>query len=284
MIGSNERSLELGEKPNWLAAIPFMIVNLLGIYGLRYVFTSWSVAVVMISLYFVRMFFITGFQHRYFSHRSFVITPRWGEKFVRGVQFLMALLVTSSAQKGVLWWASHHRHHHKHSDTEEDVHSRFLRGFYWSHLGWILCRRFDKTDSRLIPDLVRFPELVFLDRRLGYLIMPVVLSLVCLWFGGWPMLCGGFFTSTFFLYHGTFSINSLAHMWGTQRYQTGDQSRNSLLLAIITMGEGWHNNHHFSPGYEPQALTRFEKCFDWTHQILYLISLTGLISLRTKKA
>ncbi len=280
MIGSDSDERREGEKLEITASIPFFIINLLGIVGLYYVCTHKDVLLLTLTLYYVRMFFVTGFQHRYFSHRSFKI--RGPEGWKRFVQWIMALCVTSTAQKGPLWWAAWHRHHHRHSDTPHDVHSKKLRGLYWSHVGWILCGKFRTADYNEVKELARYPELMWLEKPLGYLMAPVALGYFCLHIGGLPYLMG-FFTSTFLLYHGTFCINSLAHMWGTQRFKTGDESRNCGWLNILTLGEGWHNNHHHEQGFEAQAITWREKLSDVTHWILSLWSYTGMVKLNLRK-
>lgn len=190
--------------------------------------------------YLVRMFAITAGYHRYFSHRAY----RMG----RVPQFLMAFLAQTSAQKGVLWWAAHHRDHHRHSDTARDIHSPVARSFWWSHVGWVLSDEFDRHDAKSIEDFGRFPELVFLDRF--HWICPWVYGTAIFLFGirsglgGGAALVWGLALSTVLLFHATFSINSLAHLWGSRRFQTRDRSRNNPFLALITLGEGWHNNHH----------------------------------------
>ena len=215
------------------AAVPFVLVHLACLAAIWTGVTP-GVLALCIGLYVVRMFGVTAGYHRYFSHRSF--------KTSRAGQLVLALLAQSSAQRGVLWWAATHRHHHRHSDTEHDVHSPRHRGFAYSHLGWIFNRKHEGADYDSIPDLTKYPELVWLDRH-PYL-PATVLAVACFLLAGWQGLVVGFFWSTVLLYHGTFFINSLAHVHGTQRYVTGDDSRNNWWLALITLGEGWHNNHH----------------------------------------
>jgi stearoyl-CoA desaturase (Delta-9 desaturase) len=214
-------------------------------------------------VYAVRLFGITAGYHRYFAHRSF----RTGRAF----QLVLAVLGTSAAQKGPLWWAAHHRDHHRWSDGPDDIHSPLERGFWWSHVGWILCTRHDETKLDRVKDLARFPELRWLDRN--HLAPPVALAVLLFLAGGWPALLWGFFVSTVALWHGTFVINSLAHVIGRQRYATGDGSRNSLALALVTFGEGWHNNHHF---YAASARQGF---FWWEIDVSYYL-LRGLAALR----
>lgn len=186
------------------------------------------------ALYLVRMFGITAGYHRYFSHRSF--------KTSRVFQFCLAWLGCSALQKGPLWWAAHHRHHHRHSDTEDDVHSPQVASFWWSHIGWVLSADYDKTTWKAVRDWDRFPELRWLNAC--HWIPGILLAVGCYLVGGWTGLVWGFFVSTVLLYHATFTVNSLCHRFGSRRYATPDQSRNNAIVALITLGEGWHNNHH----------------------------------------
>src|SRR5713226_7680913 len=172
--------------------------------------------------------------HRYFSHRAF--------KTSRAFQFIIAVMATTSTQKGVLWWAANHRHHHRYSDTEADLHSPTLFGFWWSHVGWILSDRYNQTKSDLIQDFYKYPELRWLNKY--HLVPPIALAVILFLAGGWGMLVWGFFVSTVMLWHASFTINSLSHLFGSRRYETTDTSKNNPFLALLTMGEGWHNNHH----------------------------------------
>ena len=199
------------------------------------------------GLYLARMFGITAGYHRYFSHRSYSLG--------RVPRFLMALLGASAAQKGPLWWAAHHREHHRFSDTARDIHSPLHGGVWWSHAGWILSPHFAKTRVEAVRDLACFPELVWLDR--WHWAAPVLLALACAALGS-RMLVWGFFVSTTLLYHGTFTVNSLAHLFGARRFETGDDSRNNAVVALLTLGEGWHNNHHRFPGVTKQGIAPWE--------------------------
>jgi stearoyl-CoA desaturase (delta-9 desaturase) len=239
--------------------IPFILAHLACLGALWSGVTATAV-VLCISLYVLRMFGVTAGFHRYFSHRSF--------KTSRVAQFLLAFLAQTSAQRGVLWWASKHRHHHKHSDTELDVHSPRHRGFFYAHVGWIFTAQHEETDYEAIPDLTKYPELVWLNRH-PYL-PATLLAVACFAFAGWPGLFVGFFWSTTLLYHGTFFINSLAHVHGSQRYVTGDDSRNNWWLAVITLGEGWHNNHHAYQRSTRQGFRWYE--FDPTFYVLTMLS------------
>jgi stearoyl-CoA desaturase (Delta-9 desaturase) len=226
---------------------------------------STTAVVLAITLYVARMFGVTAGYHRYFSHRSF--------KTGRVMQFLLAFLAQSSAQKGVLWWASKHRHHHRYSDTEHDVHSPRHDGFWHSHVGWIFAPQWDETDMSAVPDLAAYPELVWLNK---YEHVPTItLIALCALIGGWSGLVVGFCWSTVATWHGTFMINSLAHVHGKQRYVTGDDSRNNWWLALITLGEGWHNNHHAYQRSTRQGFRWYE--VDVTYYVLAAMSWMGLV-------
>jgi stearoyl-CoA desaturase (delta-9 desaturase) len=207
---------------------------------------------------FIRMWGITAGYHRYFAHKTY--------RTSRGFQFLLAFLGCSATQKGPLWWAGHHRRHHRHSDQAGDLHSP-RDGFWYSHQGWIFDHRWDATPVDSIPDFARYPELVWLNR--WHIMPPVLLAAACWAIGGFSGLLWGFAISTTVLWHATYSINSLAHRWGSRRYETGDDSRNNLLLALLTLGEGWHNNHHHY-----MASTR-QGFFWWEIDVAYYV-LKGL--------
>ena len=217
------------------------------------------------ALYVIRMFGITAGFHRYFSHRSF--------KTSRVFQFFLAFLGQSSAQRGVLWWAATHRHHHKYSDTEQDVHSPVQHGFWYSHVLWVFSKQVRTADYSLIKDFQKYPELVWLEK---WERLPPFLLAVLVWaVAGWSGLVVGFFLSTVLLFHGTFTINSLSHLFGKQPYVTGDDSRNNLFLAIITLGEGWHNNHHHFPSATPQGFHWWQ--IDVTYYILKVLSIFRIV-------
>jgi stearoyl-CoA desaturase (delta-9 desaturase) len=231
------------------------------------IWTGWSsrALVLGLALYVVRIFAIGAGYHRYFAHRAY--------RTSRAFQFALALLSLMSAQRGVLWWAAKHRQHHMHSDTDADLHSPVLRGFLYAHVGWIFLSRNNHTDYGLVRDLARCKELVWLDRH-SYL--PLVALAFSTWLiAGWPGLIIGFCWSTVAVWHVTFSINSLAHIVGRRPYVTGDQSRNNWLLALLTMGEGWHNNHHAYQASVRQGFRWWE--FDPTFQILRGLSWFGVV-------
>ena len=215
------------------SSVGFVLVHL-GCLGVFWSGMTLAAAVLGVALYLVRIFAIGAGYHRYFAHRTY--------RTSRIFQFGLGFLAQTSAQRGILWWAALHRRHHRCSDTAADVHSPVVRGFLYAHLGWIFVWRNDATDYEAVRDLCVYPELKWLNRQ-PYL--PAILLGVASWLiAGWPGLVVGFCWSTVALWHATFSINSLAHLVGRRRYVTGDESRNNWLLALLTMGEGWHNNHH----------------------------------------
>jgi stearoyl-CoA desaturase (delta-9 desaturase) len=276
--GGAEATRALPDRVDWQRCIPFIFLHA-GCLAVFFVGWSWPAVCMALLLYLIRMFAVTGFYHRYFSHRTFH-TSRAG-------QFVFAIMGNTAVQRGPLWWASVHRHHHQHSDDEEDVHSPGVRGFWWAHIGWMTSSRNFPTDYERVKDLARFPELVFLNRF--DLVVPFCFAVAIFAFGwllervfpqtgvtGEQMLVWGFFISTVVLLHATLCINSLAHTFGRRRYDTDDESRNSLLLALITLGEGWHNNHHFCMTATRQGFYWWE--IDVTYYLLKTLSLMGVIS------
>jgi stearoyl-CoA desaturase (delta-9 desaturase) len=246
------------------SAIPFVLVHL-GCIAAIWSGVTWTALALCATLYALRMFAVVAGYHRYFSHRAFATS--------RALQLVLAILAQSSAQKSVLWWAAKHRHHHVHSDTDEDVHSPRRKGFLYSHVGWIFDRKHDQADLAKVADLARWPELRWLHKF--ELLPPVVLGLLCLLIAGWSGLVVGFLWSTVLVYHATFCINSLAHVSGSRRYVTGDDSRNNWLLAILTLGEGWHNNHHAFQSSVRQGFRWWE--VDAAYYVLKGMSWAGLI-------
>ncbi|MFN0062420.1 MAG: acyl-CoA desaturase [Myxococcaceae bacterium] len=252
------------ERMAWFRSLPFFGVHVMALFAF-YVGFNLRDVLVCLGLYFLRMFAITGVYHRYFAHRAY--------KMSRPLQFLLALLGTTSTQKGPLWWAAHHRHHHRDSDMPNDVHSPLLKGFWFSHVGWILCTKYDETQLNSIRDYAQYPELRWLNR--WHLIPPIALAVSLFFIGGFSMLVWGYFVSTVLLWHGTFTINSLSHIFGRRRYKTTDTSKNNFALALITMGEGWHNNHHYYQNTANQGWFWWE--VDVTFYILKALSWLGLV-------
>lgn len=246
------------------AALGFGLVHVaaLGIFAAGF---SWQGVLLCLGSYYLRMFAITAGFHRYFAHRTF--------KLGRVSQFLLAFLGQTSAQKGVLWWAAHHRHHHRWSDTPRDIHSPTQRGFWWSHMGWILSPDYEETNFKAVPDLAKYPELVWLNKNMY---LPTILYALGMWLAfSWTGLFWGYFLSTVLLWHGTFSINSVMHVFGRKVFETADTSRNSFVMALVTMGEGWHNNHHYYQSSASQGFRWWQ--VDATHYLIWAGEQLGLV-------
>lgn len=266
-----------GHHIEFLRILPFIGLHI-ACFAVIWVGFSRIAIAVAITMYLLRMFAITAFYHRYFAHKAF--------KTSRTAQGLFAFLGATAAQRGPLWWASHHRHHHVHSDDPQDVHSPKQHGFWWSHLGWFLANENFSTRMERVPELAQYPELRLIDRFDA--IAPILLGFVMYGLGeylasfypnlqtnGLQMLVWGFVLSTVAVYHMTFTVNSLAHVWGKRRFATKDDSRNNLWIALITLGEGWHNNHHHFPGAARQGFYWWE--LDLTYYGLKVLSMLGLV-------
>jgi len=264
------------EAIDWLRVIPFILMHLACLLVLVY---GWSPVALWVALfsYLIRMFAITAFYHRYFSHKAF--------KTSRACQFLFALLGATATQRGAIWWAAHHRQHHLYSDQDKDIHSP-RHGFWWSHMGWFLCLKNFTTRERYVRDLIKFPELRWLDRF--DILIPILYGISMWGFGFWlsisypelhtsggQMIVWGYFISTIALIHCTLCVNSLAHVMGSKLYITNDDSRNNGLVAFLTLGEGWHNNHHHYPVSARQGFFWWE--IDVSYYLLTLMAYLGLV-------
>lgn len=265
------------EQLDYLSVAQFALLHAACLLALWTKVSAFALAVCT-SLYFIRLFGITAGFHRYFSHRSF--------KTGRGFQFVLALLGTMAYEKGPLWWASHHRNHHVNADTEKDVHSPTVHGLWWSHCGWFLLKKNNAVNEKLVLNWSTFRELRFLDR--WYALPPLTLAALLFLLGwaleryapalqtsGAQLLVWGFFINTVLVHHGTFTATSLAHRLGGRRFDTKDESRNNLPIALITLGEGWHNNHHYYPASERQGFYWWE--IDVTHYVLIGLRRLGVI-------
>ncbi|MCP5326076.1 MAG: acyl-CoA desaturase [Oceanospirillaceae bacterium] len=257
---------------NFLRLLPFILLHI-ACFAVIWVGVSSTALMACAALYFIRMFAITAFYHRYFAHRTFKTNRFW--------QFIFAFIANSAAQRGPLWWAAHHRHHHQHSDTAADLHSPVQDGFWWSHVGWFSCDAAFKTPWQRIRDFASYPELRFLNRfdalapallGIGLFVAGELLALYMpqLNTNGAQLFVWGFVISTVVLFHATVTINSLGHVWGKKRFNTADDSRNNTWLALLTLGEGWHNNHHRFPAAARQGFYWWQ--VDISYYVLWLMA------------
>jgi stearoyl-CoA desaturase (Delta-9 desaturase) len=243
----------------------YILIHIIGITALFFVPFSWKYVALFVVNYFFGMFFITAGYHRYFSHRSY--------KLARIPQFLMAWMTMASAQKGILWWAANHRDHHIYSDKEQDLHSPVMKGFWYSHMGWIFDPATKGYNPKKIADFGKYPELRFLDK---YHWIPTTFFAVLIFaIGGISALVWGYMLTLICLYQASYCVNSLAHVYGSRRFETADHSRNNLFLAIITLGEGWHNNHHHCKSSCRQGYKWWE--IDMTFYLLTALSWVGIV-------
>jgi stearoyl-CoA desaturase (delta-9 desaturase) len=276
---ANIKSVTVTDKKevDWLRIVPLLFLHLMCL-GVIWVGWSWTALTVAALLYLIRMFAITGFYHRYFSHKAFKTSRIW--------QFIFGAMGNASVQRGPLWWAAHHRHHHRHADQAQDVHSPSLQGFWWSHIGWLTSKANFPTNYKYVAEWARYPELLWLNRF--DTVVPILLAVALYILGallerwaphlgtnGMQMVIWGFFVSTTVLLHATVTINSLDHMYGTRRYDTRDTSRNNAFLALITLGEGWHNNHHHYAVAARQGFFWWE--LDITYYALRMLAWLGIV-------
>ncbi|MSQ81225.1 MAG: acyl-CoA desaturase [Candidatus Methylopumilus sp.] len=270
-------SLYSNKEIDWIRVVPFILLHVSCLFVFVVGFSSFALVLTFI-LFATRMFAITGFYHRYFSHKTY--------RTSRVAQCVFAIIGATAVQRGPLWWAAHHRGHHMHSDTSNDKHSPNMHGFFWSHMGWFLSKANFVTNTHFVRELIKFPELRIIDRF--DLLMPATLLFSLFFLGQWmdqyypefhtngyQLVIWGFSISTVILYHATFLVNSVAHQWGKKRYHTKDASRNNFIVALITFGEGWHNNHHHFPGSARQGFYWWE--IDLTYYGLKVLSMLGII-------
>lgn len=218
---------------------------------------SWSALAVAIFLWWVSLSLGIGMcYHRLLTHRSYE-TPKL-------VEYFLTLCGSLAFQGGNIEWVAAHRLHHTHTDREGDPHSP-RDGWWWSHAGWILTGTAQEYPPELLesyaPDLMRDRFHVWLNK---YFFVPVLLSALVLFaIGGWSWLLWGAFFRIVCGFHSTWLVNSATHIWGSRRFETSDDSRNNWLIALLTFGEGWHNNHHAQPVAAQHGLKWYEIDLNW---------------------
>lgn len=249
----NDRTFR--EPISWLTTF-FMVAFHIGAIAALFMFNWKAVLVAFVLMYVAGSFGIGMAYHRLLTHRGFK-TYKW-------LEYLLTTCATLALEGGPFFWVATHRVHHQNTDVEGDPHSPRDGGF-WAHMGWILTGRVmhNHADALLpyIPDLRKDKFHTWISR---YHWLPITISgVLLLVFGGWPFLFWGVFFRTVVGLHATWLVNSATHMWGKQRFLTDDDSKNSFWVALLTYGEGWHNNHHAHPQSARHGLTWYEIDLNW---------------------
>ena len=251
---------------NWDTTFFVVTFHLLAIWAL---FTfSWANFLAAFIMWWVAGSFGIGLAyHRLLTHRSFK-TPKW-------LEYFLTFCGTLALQSGAIKWVTTHRIHHAHTETDKDPHSP-RNGTYWAHIGWIIRGTSQEHDEATIkrysPDLIKDPVHVFMSRY--YWVTTVIAAVVLFAIGGWSMVLWGVFARIVFGWHMTWLVNSATHIWGTRRFETRDDSTNNALIAAVTFGEGWHNNHHAQPSSARHGLAWYEFDVNWV--TIWLLEKVGL--------
>ncbi len=255
------------DKYNWHTILFVLAFHILAVVGL---FTmSWPNAIALFVTWWIAASWGIGIgYHRLFTHRGFV-APKW-------LQYFMATCGSLALQSGPIAWVTTHRIHHAFTETDKDPHSP-RNGTYWAHIGWIFRGtaqlQSQATKQRYSPDLTQDRYLAWLDRF--YWVTAVAVAVVLFAIGGWTMVLAGIFLRTVMGWHFTWLVNSATHLWGNRRFETRDDSRNNGLVAAVTFGEGWHNNHHAYPRSAKHGLTWREIDINWYQ--LQILQKLGII-------
>ena len=243
------------DEVNWVTAF-FMAVFHIGAVAALFFFT-WKAFFVALVLWWISGSLGIGMSyHRLLTHRGYK-TPKW-------VEYFLTLCATLALEGGPIFWVATHRIHHQFSDQDGDPHSP-RDGKWWSHMGWILTGKSmhhdTKTLARYVPDLAKDRFHVWITKY--HYVPMIVLGVVLLAVGGVPVLMWGIFLRTVVGLHATWLVNSATHMWGSRRFKTRDLSTNNFWVAMLTFGEGWHNNHHAHPTSARHGLTWYEFDMNW---------------------
>ena len=234
----------------------FMAMFHVGAIAALFMFSWKALALAVVLNYVAGSLGIGMGFHRLLTHRGYK-TYKW-------VEYFLTFCGTLTLEGGPIFWVATHRMHHQNTDVEGDPHSPRDGGF-WAHIGWILTGQsmHNKISGLLpyVPDLRKDKFHVWISK--WHWVTNAALGVVLFAIGGWQFLCWGIFMRTVVGLHATWLVNSATHMWGTQRFLTGDLSTNSFWVAILTYGEGWHNNHHANPQAARHGLTWYEIDFNW---------------------
>lgn len=275
--GEGEENRVTAAQKQARAVLVGMAIFHLGCFGVIWTGVSPAALTVALALYVVRGFGVTAGYHRLLAHRSFSTG--------RPVQFLLALAGSLATQGGPLWWVAHHRSHHRYTETEKDIHSPRTQGFWRSHIGWMLSAESFRENGANARDLYRVPELKFLQQHYAWIVLGQGVAIYGLGEGlaalgvqtsGAQMLVWAYFIATVALWHATFMVNSVCHLWGSRPFDAEDTSTNNWLVALLALGEGWHNNHHKFAYSARHGLEWWQ--FDLTWLLLRGMEKLGLVS------
>jgi fatty-acid desaturase len=244
-----------GNKMNWPTSVVLVLFHI-GAIAALFMF-SWRNLLISMALYWMTIGWgISLGYHRLHTHRSYKC-PLWMEYF-------FAVCGALTLEGGPIFWVATHRIHHQKSDQPGDPHSPH-EGAWWAHIGWILFGETNHNNTRLMskyaPDLAKHKFYIWLNN--WHWVPMVALGVILLVIGGFPLLCWGVFLRVVLGLHSTWLVNSATHMWGKRRFATKDDSRNNWWVALLTFGEGWHNNHHAHPTSARHGLAWYEFDISW---------------------
>jgi fatty-acid desaturase len=253
----SEHVIELpnGNKMNWPTSLVLVLFHI-GAIAALFMF-SWRNLLISMALYWITVGWgISLGYHRLHTHRSYKV-PLWMEYF-------FAVCGALTLEGGPIFWVATHRIHHQKSDQPGDPHSPH-DGAWWAHMGWILFGETNHNNTRLMskyaPDLAKHKFYIWLNN--WHWVPMVALGVILLAIGGFPLMCWGIFLRVVLGLHATWLVNSATHMWGNRRFSTKDDSRNNWWVALMTFGEGWHNNHHAHPTSARHGLAWYEFDISW---------------------
>ena len=242
-------------KIQWVTLTTVSIFHILAVWAL-FTFSWQNLIAAAVTWWIAGSWGIGMGYHRLLTHGGFK-TPKWMEYF-------LTFCGTLGLQSGAITWVTTHRIHHAFTETENDPHSP-RGGTFWSHIGWIFQgtaqNQSEATKRRYAPDLMKDKVHVFMSNY--YWVTPIIAAVILFAIGGWSMVLWGTFLRQVIGWHSTWLVNSATHLWGTRRFDTHDDSRNNGLIAALTFGEGWHNNHHANPRSAKHGLTWYEFDVNW---------------------
>jgi len=252
----------------WKVVFAMSAFHILAIWAL-FSFSWANVLAVVITWWISGSLGIGLGYHRLLTHRGYK-TPKW-------IEYFFTVCASLAIQGGPVSWVTTHRIHHAFSDTDEDPHSP-KDNFFWGHMGWVFMGGAslydDKTRKRYSPDIMKDKFHLFMEKY--YWVSTIITGAILFLIGGWSMVLWGVFFRIVWGWHSVWIVNSIAHTWGSRRFDTRDTSTNNALVGILAWGEGWHNNHHAFPRSSRHGLAWYEFDFNWLQ--IWLLEKVGLVS------